>query len=175
MAVPTYSADKLLCGRDEVNHVLSENGFNDALDDARIGEPKAFDVNAIFERGTADIRLRLSARYDDATLKASVWVKWAAAILCAYKVCMRKGLTPPPGFALEVDQLLKDLLAIQTGSIALPDGAPERITAMPTMSNVGINSRYNNAKIRVDTVTSPSYGARDVQPRADVPSIDFYQ
>lgn len=173
--MPSYTDAQLLCAYADVEDVVSVNGLVGALDDMRTGEPASVRKANLLERGSSRVRFYLSARYSDSVLQASVWVKWCAATICAYLAMMRKGMTPPPGFAMEYNEYMLQLKQIQDGAAPLPDGAPERITSMPTLSNVTVDGRYNVSKIRVETLTSVDYGQRDTVPKAAPYGPEWFQ
>jgi len=151
------------CTISDVEVLWSEFGVDERLIDEAGGTEVSGLADSCLELVTSKIMQKLCMRYDLTHLQNSAWVKWCCATLTAEMLGMRRGNPVPLSIVAEADRYREDLTAIShmqlnligdTG-VPLPARAiPGSSGHLPAVSNVRIDGRYQNAKVRRVDATS---------------------
>lgn len=139
------------CVQADVEHVLTTEGVVWTSADQEL-DAETVIVNDIARAGTV-IDQYLSDRYSAAVLEANQWVRWAAATIAARYLSTRGGNPVPNGIQVEYDRVIEFMTRIQAGVASLAGAAELRIPGV-AMSNVQVDSRFSQQKIRVVPVIS---------------------
>jgi len=150
------------CTIDDIISVFSEHGVHFSVDDDRTGTLTPLEdsfVDDAISRATINIDYHLNRWYDLTTLPGNIWIKWCAATLAAKRLARRRGELAPDGLVLEAAEYEAQLLAIMQNQATVPssgEGDASLLTqnAGLTMSNLEVDSRYANAKVRANPLTS---------------------
>ena len=120
------------CTIADVQNRLSADGVTYRTDDT---PPTTY--GDVLDEASREIDFYCLARYDEALLASSNWVKHQCAVIAAFLLCERRGNPVPRGIAGKYERTIEKLEKVQLGTVAVP-GIVERRTAVPTMSNVRI-------------------------------------
>ena len=117
-------------------------------------------VDDCIEESSAEIAMLAGQRYALADLAAHPLVHSWATTLAIYFLCQRRGNPIPTSLADEFNRITAILEKIVDGRIKLP-GLDEVTGIRPTLSNLVIDRRYPNNRVRVrpsssSTNTTPS-------------------
>lgn len=109
-------------------------------------------IDDCINQATEEIDGYARQRYSQAGLSASTLInRWATTIACFF-LCLRRGNAPPESLQMEYDRLLAQpnglLPLIAAGKYSLP-GVALIADLRPTWSNLRIDRRWPNSKVRV--------------------------
>ncbi len=104
-------------------------------------------------QGSDEIDIYARQWYSSAALAGSDLIKRWAIELSGYFLCITRGNPAPEAMQIEFDRIMAKLQAILDGQLRLP-GVPMSGDLSPTMSNLRVDRRYVQSKIRVQQTTS---------------------
>lgn len=151
------------CDIDDVEVLWSEFGVDERLTDEAGGTEVVGLAASCLEKATTLIMQKLAQRYALSDLQASSWVKWCCATLAAEFIGLRRGNPVPQSIVEEANRYREDLQEIHDLQVNLigDDGLPLPARAiagssghLPAVSNIRIDGRYQNAKVRRIDITS---------------------
>lgn len=152
--------------RAAIERVLSLEGAVLHADDDQdwVGEPGVYEDVA--EEASEDIDLYCRERYDEAALASSGWIQRKAAVLGAYYLCCRRGNPPPDSLQRRYDKIFEELALIQKGQLDVP-GLAEAHSTAPCLSNVRLDGRFRQSKIRVQPSISTGTPPQHLTQKVD--------
>jgi phage gp36-like protein len=92
-------------------------------------------------------------QYSQAGLQSCPLINRWCVTLAAYYASTTRGNPAPNSIALEYERIMARLQAIADNEYQLP-GIPKRSDSRPTMSNLRVDRRYIQSKVRVQQETS---------------------
>jgi phage gp36-like protein len=159
--------------RAEVESIYGIRAVDLRLDD----DPESDDVDTteesfltyLCEEATDIINQYVLQRYDAVALNESSWVRRRAAWIACYLLSQRRGQAKQ--YVSRYNEIIFDLERIMTGTLIIPR-VPTSADFSPAMSNLVIDDRYSQSKIRHErnTSTGGTEGVRNVDA---IPGLDF--
>ena len=110
-------------------------------------------VDDAINQATGEIDLACRQRYSQAGLATSELINRWATVLACYFLATNRGNPPPESLAAEFQRIMEKLQQVAEGLLQLP-GVAMRNDMRPTHSNLRIDRRYIQSKIRVEKATS---------------------
>jgi phage gp36-like protein len=145
--------DPAYCDEADMRRLFSVYGVTAFADHDQDGEPDAEVVNDCINQATEEVGLYAQQWYTPAQLDTSTLVnRWATTLAC-YFLCQRRGNGPPQSLADEFARIMARLEQIAAGTLKLP-GIAMRDDMRPSMSNLRVDRRYPNSRIRVTPTNS---------------------
>jgi hypothetical protein len=162
--------DTLFCTRADVEAMASVYGVDLMLEDYEEASPTATEeayLDKMIQWGCAEVYRYLGKKYDADQLALSWEVNEWATICVLRRVRSRRGNSPPAIIQELYEQAVVDMKEIGWGEGTLPDIA-ERSVDTPSVSNIRVDTRYGNKKIRVQRPLSdprplPGRKNRDIE------------
>jgi len=158
------------CSQSDVESIMSEVGVDLHADDrwplwtedpGSPISPAAGDtataiqyVTEAIERASAKIDMGLGMKFEPSSFPSSDWVKWCCAYLAACEIFRRRGNSIPDSILSQCEYYTEIIDRVMSGEIGyIPDLTP-RHEPIPAMSNLRVDNRYVDARIRVQQVVS---------------------
>lgn len=154
-----------ICTDAQVNFIWSQYAIDLRLDDDFNGSEDSGLRAVAYQKATLDVFNYLLARYSVATVSASTWAQWAAAMFAAVFIARRRGNDCPESMLSELQRYVDALEEIKNGNRELiaDDGlATPDFDCLPCVSNMVVDSRYGSEAVR--RVASTSTGLPAVPP-----------
>lgn len=128
-------------------------------------------IDDAINQATEELDAYLTNRYSQASLQTSPIVTRWATTLASYFLSINRGNPPPESLAAEFTRIMTLLVdVVSTGVYQLP-GVSLRSDMRPTLSNLRIDRRYTQSKIRVEKAISSTTPTTSTQHAIeDVPS-----
>jgi len=141
------------CAKPDVEFMLSRFGLQAFLNETDASAPVlAGRLASAINWASTRIDFYLRMRYDPLYLTGNDYVRWAAALFCAVMIVRRKN-QEHAGLSAEFDEIKDQLTQIQEFQAEVPGAYP--ISELGAWSsNVRIDQRFFQRKIRVSTETS---------------------
>ncbi len=166
------------CTQDDMSRKVGANALRNWTDHDKTG---AIDTNVIADainQATQEIDAYAGQRYSQTGLSSSTLINRWATILACYFCAQNRGNEPPNQLAVEFDRLMNPefglLIKVSQGKYQLPRVAL-RSDMRPTMSNLKVDRRFTQTKIRVEqqgstdqTTTMPHNVSAD-----DLPGLTY--
>ena len=155
--------------QDRIERLLSRCGVVSFSDHNREGDPDDGVVDDCINRAAQETELFATQRYAQAGLVNSpLFVEWNT-LVAAYFLCYRRGNPVPESLQFEFDRIMdveNGLLAkVAKGKLQLP-GVPLKADLRPTFSNLKVDRRYRQSKVRVTTNNSSNAPTKLTQDEA---------
>jgi phage gp36-like protein len=154
------------CEEADVRRLFSAHGVTAFADHDQDGESDAEVVNDCINQACEEINLYAQQRYTPAQLATSTLIaRWTTTLAC-YFLCLRRGNPVPASIEGEFTRILSKLEQIALGSLALP-GIALRDDMRPSMSNLTVDRRYPQSRIRVtpnNSTDAPTRLTQDTVP-----------
>lgn len=99
-------------------------------------------------KGTSKVKLYCNARYDDSQLALSGTACDWATICAARWLCTRRAQGCPKSIAIDYDEALEEMRAVQCGQLAIEDIGTRGVD-WPSISNVTVKPGYDGMRARV--------------------------
>jgi hypothetical protein len=100
-------------------------------------------------RGTSEVKLWCSGRYDDSALKLSGSVcDWAATIAAKF-LCIRRAQGCPKGLMADYKEIVERMKMVQSGQLMIEDIGTRGVD-WPTVTNITVNPVYDSMRARVE-------------------------
>lgn len=108
---------------------------------------------------------RLAHRYNYASLALAAAIPELFIVITLRELCLRRGNSPPASLEFRYQEIVKkddgELDQIKTGKIILVDANGEpirtRVSSIPMLSNLTVDRRFSERRIRVVTGSSNTY------------------
>lgn len=158
------------CSASDVESILSSEGVNLHVDDrwpiysddpgAPISPAAGQTTEALqhmeyaIDRASARVEIAIGSRFDISTASTNRWVKWCTAYLAACEVCRRRGNSIPDSLLAQCEEYSSLLVMIGKGEIGYIPGLEPRVEPIPSMSNLRVDNRFFDARVRVQEVIS---------------------
>ena len=148
----------------EMESIFGTDGILLRLDDDRseaIDGSETANLTDVIEEASHEINFHCVHRYEPATLSANTWIRRACSLIACYFLSRRQG--DPEQYQTAYDQAMQRLLQIRENKMDLPLTAL-RHDETPAMSNLRVDERYYEAKVRVQDRISEggTDGAQDL-------------
>ena len=147
----------------EMESIFSVDGielrFDDDDDDAL--SPTELDyLDDVIDEATDEVNLYLLDRYNASDLVNNLWVRRQASYIACHRASIRRG--NPDQYLRKYEEVIAQLQAVQSEELNIPR-LPLAYDSRPGHSNLVVDHRYRNAKIRVDQESSSggSYPEQD--------------
>lgn len=160
------------CTRNEVEMIISSQGVENRTESPTGNQSHDNVVDSYIDMASAEIEVMLQKKYDLNTLTSNRWVKWATAVIAAYRLCSYKGWTIPASIENWFEQIMAAAMRISIGTFEIP-GANPRVEALPAMSNMHVDLAYRTRHNRRDFSTSVPISGNNVPGVPIHPSGDF--
>lgn len=141
------------CTATQLDRYVSSAGVVEFADHDDDGSADDEVVNDCINEATEEINGYCQQRYAPADLAGSTLVNRWAVKLAAYFLTQRRGNPPPDSFAMEFQRVVALLEKVAAGAYQLP-GVALRADLRPSWSNLRVDRRYGQRKIRVKKDTS---------------------
>src|SRR3990167_10175431 len=148
MAVST-----VYCTQADVEAILSAEGLVDRTDDSEDLAGETALITLVIQWATDRVNLYVARRYTVADLATSTFINDVTAHFASCQFCKRRGNPCPESLNEQCKEFLEELKKIKDGDLTLPN-SPERSNQLPALSNVRIDGRFQNAKVRVQKTIS---------------------
>lgn len=157
-----------LCTQADMERILASYGVREYADHDDNGVIDTGVLDDCIDQASGEVLIWLGQRYSVASLAAqSLVVRWTATVAC-YFLTTRRGNPPPTSLEAEFHRLMdfpEGLLPlIGTGRVDL-NGVSLKANLTPSMSNVTLDRRYRQSKIRVtqpNSTQQPSVLPRNI-------------
>ncbi|TWU22457.1 hypothetical protein Pla52o_35130 [Novipirellula galeiformis] len=165
----------LYCTADDLNRYLSADGvtaFSDHDDD---GFGDSGIVDDCIGRASREIDASALRRYEESRLVGNATLNDWAVVMACRSLCLRRGNMPPESLEMEFHRIVDPdtgfLARLASGRYKLP-GLPQKPGNEPTFSNLTVDRRYRNERIRV--VRQSSSPEPSTRERDEAKSAVFY-
>jgi len=141
------------CTLADMQRLFSTQGVTAFSDHDGDGNDDA-DVTAdCIDQATEEINLCAMQFYSAAALATSTLVNRWCTLLAVYFLCQRRGNPEPSIFQSEFDRIMLRLDGVRTGVLQIP-GLARKANLRPSFSNLQVDRRYTNNRVRVTTTNS---------------------
>ncbi|MFI4874763.1 MAG: hypothetical protein ACIALR_05480 [Blastopirellula sp. JB062] len=153
MATQTY------CTVDDLESILSDQGVLRLLDDDEDGVAAADEsarLDDVIVQAASMMNMRLSFRYDLASLANNDWCRWCNAYMAAQLLMRRRGNPGSPVVFDQADEYRESLKEIREGRLNVPDAAPYRSPEIAVSNYTLEPARRQPVRVRVENSTRPT-------------------
>jgi phage gp36-like protein len=159
------------CDLDDMQRLFSSYGVTAFADHDGDGQDDSEVTNDCINQATEEINLYCQQWYEPDDLATSTLVNRWCTVLATFFLCERRGNPVPDSLANEFNRIAAKLEQILAGTLKLP-GLAMRDDMRPSMSNLTVDRRYRQSRIRVteqNSTDAPTRLTQDVT--TDVPTV----
>lgn len=163
------------CAREDIDDVLSDEGVGYRATDEANQIEKSGLVTRTIRQASDRVNLYCGERYTAAELATSDYIISATAVIAAYMLSTRRGNPPPPSLEARYKEVFEELGKIQLGQADVP-GIVTRGGSVPVLSNLRIDGRYRQSKVRVQpdiSTGTPPQGGITQKMQTGLSGLDY--
>lgn len=163
------------CTAEDLELYLSAVGVTAFADHEEFPSTESTVIAECIERATEEINSVLRTRYDIVALAGNALLKhWSTVMACRY-LCLRRGNMPPESLEFEY----REIVDRETGKLV--DAARGKLNLLssfrpqdnvPSFSNLTVDRRYIDEKVRVRTRSSNNLATKLEQDRIERRAFD---